>query len=102
MAKTIQRIAPCLWFDHQAEDAARFYVAIFRNSKIGSISRYDKHAARAAGRPEGSALTVTFELDGQQFMALNGSDAERVSRVMAAMLQMKKLDIAGLERAYVG
>jgi predicted 3-demethylubiquinone-9 3-methyltransferase (glyoxalase superfamily) len=92
MAKTIRRIAPCLWFDHQAEDAARFYVAIFRNSKIGSISRYDKHAARAAGRPEGSVLTVTFELDGQEFMALKGGPVFQFSEAISFVVNCETQD----------
>lgn len=64
----MQRITPCLWFDHQAEEAARFYASIFKNSKIGTITYYGE----GAPRPKGSVLTVTFRLDGQEFMALNG------------------------------
>jgi predicted 3-demethylubiquinone-9 3-methyltransferase (glyoxalase superfamily) len=66
------RISLCLWFDHQAEEAAHFYVSIFENSKIGRIARYDDQAAKASGRPQGSVMTVEFELDGQEFIALNG------------------------------
>ena len=72
MRKTMQKIAPFLWFDNHAEDAVKFYVSIFRNSKIGSITRYDEEAAKAAGRPKGSVMTVAFDLDGQDFTALNG------------------------------
>ena len=72
MAKTMQKITPFLWFDSQAEDAAKFYTAIFKGSKIGGISRYDEEGAKAAGRPKGSVMTVAFELDGQEFVALNG------------------------------
>ena len=72
MPKTIQRITPFLWFDSQAEEAARFYVSIFENSGIRGITRYDEAAAKAAGRPVGSVMTVAFELDGQPFTALNG------------------------------
>lgn len=68
----MQRITPFLWFDHQAEAAARFYVSIFKNSKIGSISRYDEAGAKTTGRPPGSVMTVAFRLDGQEFVALNG------------------------------
>ncbi len=163
---TIQRIAPCLWFDHQAENAAKFYVGIFKNSKIVEISRYGEVGREIHGRPLGSVMTVAFELDGQPFTALNGGpefqfneaisfqiDCEtqedvdyyweklgaggdpkaqqcgwlkdkygvswqvvptvlpslvkdpsspKSQRAMAAMLQMKKLDIAKLERAYAG
>jgi predicted 3-demethylubiquinone-9 3-methyltransferase (glyoxalase superfamily) len=72
MRKPLQRITPFLWFDHQAEEAVRFYVSIFKNSSIQSIARYDDEAARASGRPKGSVMTVAFELDGQKFTALNG------------------------------
>jgi predicted 3-demethylubiquinone-9 3-methyltransferase (glyoxalase superfamily) len=160
------RIAPCLWFDAQAEDAARFYTGIFKNSKIGKISRYGEAGREIHGRPPGSVMTVEFELDGQEFTALNGgpvfkfneavsfqvncqdqkevdyyweklgeggdpkaqqcgwlkdrygvswqvvptalthmfSDptSEKSQRAMTALLQMKKLDIAALERAYNG
>ena len=164
MRKTLQRITPFLWFDDQAEDAVRFYVSIFENSKIGSVARYDEEAAKASGRPQGSVMTVAFELDGQDFIALNGGplfkfteavsfvvncetqdevdhfwqrlsaggqqvqcgwlkdkfgvswqvvptvlsemlqdkDREKSKRVMAAMLKMKKLDIAALKKAYAG
>jgi len=72
MAKTLQRITPFLWFDSQAEEAAKFYVSIFKNSRVVSTSRYDEEVSRAAGRPKGSVMTVAFELDGQELMALNG------------------------------
>jgi predicted 3-demethylubiquinone-9 3-methyltransferase (glyoxalase superfamily) len=158
----MQKITPCLWFDHQAEEGANFYVSVFKNSKIGSVARYGEEGARVSGRPKGSAMTVTFELDGQGFLALNGGpvfqfspavsflvncetqeevdrlwaqlsaggreeqcgwlkdrygvswqivprvlgelmqdkDPKKAERVMKAMLQMKKLDIRGLQQAY--
>lgn len=67
-----QKITPHLWFDDQAEDAARFYVSIFPDSRIGAISRYGKTGAEVAGRHEGSVMTVAFELVRQSFLALNG------------------------------
>lgn len=67
-----QKITPCLWFDDQAEEAAAFYTAVFSNSRIGKITRYGKEGFEIHGRPEGSAMTVEFELDGQAFTALNG------------------------------
>lgn len=70
--QTIQRIAPCLWFDDQAEEAAKFYTGIFRNSKIVNISRYGDAGREFHGKPAGSVMTVAFELDGQPFTALNG------------------------------
>jgi len=156
----VQNITPFLWFENEAEDAARFYVSIFKNSKVGAIARYGE----AGPGPKGSVMTVAFELDGQQFTALNGgphfkfteavsfvvnckdqaevdemweklseggnqgrcgwlkdkfglswqivptalmqlvsgADAERSRRVMAALMQMTKLDIVKLRAAYEG
>lgn len=68
----VRKIAPCLWFDNQAEEAARFYAGIFKNSKIGRISRYGEAGQEVHHRPPGSVMTVEFELDGQKFTALNG------------------------------
>ncbi|CAN5212314.1 VOC family protein [soil metagenome] len=154
----IQRIAPCLWFDDQAEQAATFYAGIFPNSEIGSVARYGEVGYEFHGRPAGSVLTVAFTLDGQAFTALNGGislqvfcetqeevdhywaklseggderaqqcgwlkdkfgvswqvvptivpemvkdpESEKSQRAMAAIFQMKKLDIAEIERAYHG
>jgi predicted 3-demethylubiquinone-9 3-methyltransferase (glyoxalase superfamily) len=64
----MQKIAPCLWFDDQAEEAAAFYTSLFKDSEIVNISRYGPDGMR----PEGMAMTVTFRLAGQEFMALNG------------------------------
>lgn len=72
MTKTGQKIIPCLWFNDQAEDAARFYATVFRNSKIGNVAHYGKSAALASGQSEGSVLTVEFELEGMSFLGLNG------------------------------
>jgi predicted 3-demethylubiquinone-9 3-methyltransferase (glyoxalase superfamily) len=160
------RIAPCLWFDSEAEAAARLYTAIFPNSSIGRIATYGKEGHEIHGRPEGSVLTVDFVLDGHPFTALNGgphftfneaislqvlcstqeevdyywerlgedgdpsaqqcgwlkdrfgvswqvvpvqvqellddADPVRRGRVMEALLGMKKLEIAGLQRAHEG
>lgn len=68
----MQKITPFLWFDDNAEEAARFYVGIFKNSKIGNVTRYEAEAAARTGRPAGSVMVVGFELDGQEFTALNG------------------------------
>jgi predicted 3-demethylubiquinone-9 3-methyltransferase (glyoxalase superfamily) len=68
----LQKITPCLWFDSEAEEAARLYVSIFRNARIGKIRRYGKEGFEAHGRPEGSVMTVEFEIEGQSFTALNG------------------------------
>ncbi len=66
------RIVPCLWFDHEAEEAATFYVSVFKNSKIVSVARYGTAGQEIHRRPPGSVMTVAFELDGQPFTALNG------------------------------
>ena len=68
----VQRIAPCLWFDNQAEEAANYYVSIFKNSKITDVTRYGKAGFEIHKRPAGSVMTVAFELDGQSVTALNG------------------------------
>lgn len=163
---SIHRITPCLWFDDQAEQAARFYTDIFRNSKVATITRYGEAGRDIHGKPPGTVLTVAFELDGQGFTALNGGpqfkfneaisfqvycqtqeevdyywqklseggderaqqcgwlkdkygvswqvvptiliemlsdpDCQKSQKAMAAMLQMKKIDIAELKRAYAG
>lgn len=161
----MQKIMSCLWFDNQAEEAVNLYISLFKNSKILNSARYDEAGAKASGRPVGSVMTVTFTLDGQEFMALNGGpifkfteavsfvvncesaeevdrfwntltadggeegqcgwlkdkfglswqivptalgemmsdkDPAKAQRVMQAMLQMKKIDVAGLRRAYDG
>lgn len=67
-----QKITPCLWFDTQAEEAAKFYCSIFKNSKIGTISRYPEAGQEIHHKPAGSVMVVAFELDGQPFTALNG------------------------------
>ena len=161
-----QPITPCLWFDKQAEEAARFYTGIFKNSKIGKISRYGEAGREVHGQAPGTVMTIEFELNGQPFTALNGGphfkfteavsfqimcrtqeeidhywnrlgdggdpsaqvcgwvkdkyglswqvvptalgemmsdpDKEKAGRAMQAMLQMKKLDIAELQRAFEG
>jgi predicted 3-demethylubiquinone-9 3-methyltransferase (glyoxalase superfamily) len=70
--QNIQKITPCLWFDDQAEEAAKFYTAIFNNSKIVSMTRYGEAGHEVHGRPAGTVMTVAFELDGHAFTALNG------------------------------
>jgi predicted 3-demethylubiquinone-9 3-methyltransferase (glyoxalase superfamily) len=66
------KITPCLWFDTQAEDAAKFYCSIFRNSKITDVSRFPEAGQDVHGKPAGSVMVAAFELDGQPFTALNG------------------------------
>ena len=163
---SIQKISPCLWFDDQAEAAAKFYLGIFPNSKITRTAYYGEAGHEFHGKPPGSVMTVAFELDGQPFTALNGgpifkfneaisfqvmcdtqaevdhyweklseggdeqaqqcgwlkdkygvswqivpatlswmvsdADQQKSQRVVQAILRMKKLDIAELERSYAG
>jgi predicted 3-demethylubiquinone-9 3-methyltransferase (glyoxalase superfamily) len=158
----MKNITPCLWFDDKAEEAAKFYVSIIKNSKMGGITRYGEGGAQASGRPAGTVMTVEFKLNGQKFLALNGGpqftfspaisfvlncetqkeidtlwdklseggekevcgwlkdkygvswqivpavlgkmlqnkDVRKTERVMKALLQMTKLDIKTLQRAY--
>lgn len=68
----MQKITPCLWFDDKAVEAANLYASIFKNSKIKAITRYGDAGSEAAGRPKGTVMTVSFQLDGHEFLALNG------------------------------
>src|SRR5271170_52265 len=68
----MQKITPFLWFDNQAERAVKFYTSIFKNSKILKVCRYGEAGQKASGQPEGSVMTIEFQLDGQKFVALNG------------------------------
>ena len=72
MELTAKKITPCLWFDTQAEEAAKFYASVFKNSKIGKVSRYGKEGFEVHGKKAGAVMTVEFELEGQKFLALNG------------------------------
>ena len=79
----MQKITPCLWFDSQAEEAANFYVSIFKNAKIGNITRYGEAGAKVSGRPKASVMTVTFEIERQNFMALNGGPHFKFSEAIS-------------------
>ena len=105
----MQKITPCLWFDTRAEEAAAFYVSIFKQSKIMQVSRYDQASAEVSGRPEGSVLTVEFEIEGQSFTALNGGPLFKFSEVISFVVNCEtqeeidhyweKLSEGGDERA---
>jgi predicted 3-demethylubiquinone-9 3-methyltransferase (glyoxalase superfamily) len=69
---TTQRITSNLWFDKQAEEAVQFYTSVFKNSRIGRVSRYGKEGFEVHQMPEGTVMTIEFWLDGQEFTALNG------------------------------
>jgi predicted 3-demethylubiquinone-9 3-methyltransferase (glyoxalase superfamily) len=68
----MKNITPCLWFDSEAEEAAKFYASIFKNTKIGHIARYGEAGREIHGKPPGSVMSIEFELNGQPFMSLNG------------------------------
>jgi predicted 3-demethylubiquinone-9 3-methyltransferase (glyoxalase superfamily) len=78
----MQKITPCLWFDNQAEEAVNFYASIFKNSEIGAIARYGKEGPG----PEGTVLTVSFQLNGQDFLALNGGPEFSFSPAISFMV----------------
>lgn len=77
------KLTPCLWFDHQAEDAAQFYCGIFPNARIVSTTRYTSAGFEFHGKPAGSVMTVAFELDGQPFVGLNGGPVFRFSAAIS-------------------
>jgi predicted 3-demethylubiquinone-9 3-methyltransferase (glyoxalase superfamily) len=83
----MQKLTPCLWFDDKAEEAATFYVSIFKNSRLGLIARYGEAGAQASGRPKGSVMTVTFEIEGQEFVALNGGPLFTFSEAVSFMVK---------------
>ncbi len=103
----MRRISPFLWFDDKAEEAAVFYTSIFKNSKIRTIVRYGDSGAEVTGGPKGTVMTVAFQLDGQEFVALNGGPqykfTEAVSFVVNCQTQeevdeyWKKLSDGGRE-----
>ena len=81
-----QTITPCLWFDNQAEQAANFYTSIFKNSKIGQISRYGKEGFEIHRKPAGTVMVISFQLDGQQFTALNGGPQFRFNEAISLQI----------------
>src|SRR5262249_32201966 len=83
---SMQKITTHLWFDNQAEEAARFYVSLFKNSKILNVARYGEAGAKVSGRQPGSIMTVTFQLDGQQFIALNGGPLFKFSDAISFLV----------------
>jgi len=85
----MQKITPFLWFDDKAEEAARFYISIFKNSKIGTVTRYDEEGANAAGRPKGTVMTVSFQLEGQEFVALNGGPVFKFTEAISLLVNCK-------------
>ena len=86
---TANPIVPCLWFDTQAEEAARFYTSVFKNSTIGTISRYSDAGREVHGRAAGTVMTVEFELNGQKFTALNGGPHFKFNEAISFQIMCK-------------
>ena len=89
MAINPQKITPCLWFDTEAEEAANFYVSIFKNSKIRSVNRYNRAGNDVHGKPAGSVMAVEFEIEGQKFVALNGGPQFKFSEAISFQIHCK-------------
>ena len=92
MQTNIQKITPFLWFDSQAEEAVGFYTSIFKNSKIVSITRYGEEGADASGRPKGTVMTMAFQLDGQEFVALNGGPHFKFTEAISFVVNCESQD----------
>ena len=88
----VQPITPCLWFDNQAEEAARYYTGIFKDSRIGAISRYGEAGKEVHGQKPGSVMTVEFELNGQPFTALNGGPVFKFTEAISFQIMCKTQD----------
>ena len=86
------KITPNLWFDTQAEEAAKYYTSVFKNSKIGNVSRYGKEGFEVHKMPEGTAMTVEFELDGMQFLALNGGPVFKFNEAVSFVVNCEDQD----------
>jgi predicted 3-demethylubiquinone-9 3-methyltransferase (glyoxalase superfamily) len=85
----MQKITPFLWFDSQAEEAVNFYLSVFKNSRVGNITRYDAEVAKVSGRPEGSVMTIDFQLEGQDFIALNGGPQFKFTEAVSFSIDCK-------------
>jgi predicted 3-demethylubiquinone-9 3-methyltransferase (glyoxalase superfamily) len=85
----MQKITPCLWFDDNAEEAVNFYTSLFKNSKIASIAHYGEAGSAASGRPKGSVMTIVFQLEGQEFMALNGGPHFKFTPAISLIVNCK-------------
>lgn len=82
----MQKITPFLWFNNEAEEAARFYTSIFKNSSIQKVTRYTGSGSKAARQPEGSVMTVVFQIEGQTFTAINGGPAFRFTEAVSFVI----------------
>jgi len=82
----MQKITPCLWFDNKAEEAANFYTSIFKNSKISNITRYGKEGYEIHGKEAGTVMTMDFEIEGQEFTALNGGPVFKFNEAISLVV----------------
>jgi predicted 3-demethylubiquinone-9 3-methyltransferase (glyoxalase superfamily) len=89
---TLNRLVPCLWFDSEAEEAAKFYVGIFPNSRINATTRYGNAGKEIHGRDAGTVMTVEFELNGQAFTALNGGPHFKFNEAVSFQIMCKTQD----------
>jgi predicted 3-demethylubiquinone-9 3-methyltransferase (glyoxalase superfamily) len=85
----VQKISPFLWFDNQAEEAVKFYISIFKNSKIGKVTRYGKEGYEIHRMPEGTVMTIDFEIEGQKFVALNGGPMFKFNEAISFQVNCK-------------
>jgi len=85
----IQKVSPFLWFDKDAEEAAKFYTSIFKKSRILGVTRYDEAGSKASGIPKGDVMTVAFQLEGQNFTALNGGPVFKFSPAVSFVVSCK-------------
>ncbi|MGI5841222.1 MAG: VOC family protein [Patescibacteria group bacterium] len=85
----MQKIIPTLWFDNEAEEAANYYISIFKNSKILNITRYGEASAEVSGKPKGSVMTVNFKIEDQEFIALNGGPEFKFSEAVSFLINCK-------------
>jgi predicted 3-demethylubiquinone-9 3-methyltransferase (glyoxalase superfamily) len=92
MAITTQKITPCLWFDTEAEEAANFYVSIFKDSEIRSVNRYGKEGYEVHGKPAGSVMAVEFEIEGQKFVGLNGGPQFKFDEAISFQIHCETQD----------
>jgi predicted 3-demethylubiquinone-9 3-methyltransferase (glyoxalase superfamily) len=88
----MKAITPCLWFDSQAEEAAKFYTSIFKNSKIKHIARYSDVGKEHHGKPPGSVMVASFEINGQPFTALNGGPLFKISEAISFQVMCESQD----------
>ena len=92
MAITKQKITPCLWFNTEAEEAAKFYCSVFKNSKLGKISRYTEAGRDVHHKPAGSVMVVEFEIEGQTFTALNGGPNFKFNEAISLQVRCETQD----------